>query len=181
MLLPEPRVSQGGIGIVGIGQDREPAKTGDNLAQKFDAFASNIGGLARQPGDVTARSSQTSDHAGANRIGRRRKHDRDNRRGLLCGKDRWSVMRENDIDFQPNELGGELGGTFAASLRPAIFDRDGASFNPSEFAQSLHKSSGQLALPSWRSRPQESDDRHLARLLRARRERPRHRCAAECG
>ena len=130
MLLPEPRVSQGGIGIVGIGQDREPAKTGDNLAQKFDAFASNIGGLARQPGDVTARSSQTSDHAGANRIGRRRKHDRDNRRGLLCGKDRWSVMRENDIDFLPNELGE----TFAASLRPAILDCDVATFDPAEFA-----------------------------------------------
>src|SRR5262249_5609197 len=96
-----------------------------------------------------------------------------------CGKDRWSVMRENDIDFQPNELGGELGETFAASLRPAIFDRDGASFNPAEFAQSLHKSSGQLALPCWRSRPQESDDRHLARLLRAGSERPRGRAAEQ--
>src|SRR5262249_635114 len=82
-------------------------------------------------------------------------------------------MSQNDINFQPNELGCELGETFAASLRPAIFDRDGMSFDPAEFAQPLHKSSGQLALPCWRSRPQVSDGRQLRRLLRARRERPR--------
>src|SRR5215471_2131432 len=81
-------------------------------------------------------------------------------------------MRENDIDFQPDELGCELGEAFAASLRPAVFDRDGASFDPAEFAQPLHKSSGQLALRGRRSRAQESDGRQLCRLLRARRERP---------
>jgi len=60
-------------------------------------------------------------------------------------------MRENDIDFQPNEVGSELGKAFAPSLRPAIFDRDGLSFDPPEFAQSLHKRSGQLALRRRRS------------------------------
>src|SRR5713101_7764758 len=82
-------------------------------------------------------------------------------------------MRENDIDFQSDELGCELGEAFAMSLRPAIFDRDIASFDPAEFAQSLQKSSGQLALRRGRSRAQEPDDRQLARLLRSHRERPR--------
>jgi hypothetical protein len=81
-------------------------------------------------------------------------------------------VRENDIDFQPDELGCELGEALAASLRPAIFDRDGASFDPAEFAQSLHKSGRQLALRGRRSRTQKPDSRQLARLLRARRERP---------
>src|SRR5947208_9003806 len=88
------------------------------------------------------------------------------------------VMRENDIDFQPNELGSELGKAFAPPLRPAIFDRDGASFDPAEFAQSLDKSSRQLALRRRRSRAQEADGRQLARLLPARRKRPRGRRAA---
>src|SRR5262249_46434354 len=88
-------------------------------------------------------------------------------------------MRENDINFQPDELGCELGEAFAASPRPAIFDRDGASFDPAEFAQPLHKSSGQLALRGRRSRAQESDGRQLPRLLRARRARPRDGRAAE--
>jgi hypothetical protein len=56
--------------VVGICQDCEPVKTGDNLAQKFDPFASNIGGLARQPSDVTARPRQTRDYAGINWVGR---------------------------------------------------------------------------------------------------------------
>src|SRR6516164_339973 len=81
-------------------------------------------------------------------------------------------MRENDIDFQSNELGCELGEAFAASLRPAIFDRDGATFDPTEFAQSLHKGSGPLALRRCSPRAEQSDGRGL-RLLRTRRDRPR--------
>ena len=93
--------------------------------------------LARQSGYVAARSRQTRNDAGADRIGRRREYDRDGRCCMLCGDERWSVMRENDIDLQPDELGRELGEAFAASLRPTILDRDGAAFYPAEFAQSL--------------------------------------------
>src|SRR5262249_57568797 len=34
----------------------------------------------------------------------------------------------HDIDLQPDELGRDLRRALAASLRPAIFDRDGATF-----------------------------------------------------
>src|SRR5262249_27147087 len=78
-----------------------------------------------------------------------------------------------------DELGYELGEAFAASLRPAVFDRDRASFDPAEFAQPLHKSSGQLALRGRRSRAQESDGRQLPRRLRAHRERPCGRAAEQ--
>jgi hypothetical protein len=46
-------------------------------------------------------------------------------------------MRENDVDFQSDELGSELNKAFAPPLRPTIFDRDSASVDPAEFAQSL--------------------------------------------
>ena len=49
-------------------------------------------------------------------------------------------VRDNDIDLEPDELGRDLGIALDASLRPAILDRDGATFDPAEFAQSLHKS-----------------------------------------
>src|SRR5262245_38579378 len=68
---------------------------------------------------------------------------------------------------------------FAACLRPAILDRDGAPLAPAEFAQPLHKSGGPLAPGRSRGRSQKSDSRQLTRLLRARRERPRRRSAAE--
>ena len=89
--------------------------------------------------------------------------------------------RDNDIDFEPDELGRDLGEALAASLRPAILDRDGAALDPAEFAQPLHKSGDPWALGRRRGRAQEPDGRQLARLLRARRERPRRRRAAEQG
>jgi len=46
-------------------------------------------------------------------------------------------MRENDIDFEPDKLGCERGEALAASLRPAIFNRDAMPFDPTELAQSL--------------------------------------------
>ena len=51
---------QHGDGIADIGHDRQPAETGDNLAQKFEPLASEIGRLDRQAGDVAARSRQGS-------------------------------------------------------------------------------------------------------------------------
>jgi len=61
---------------------------------------------------------------------------------------------------------------------PAILDREVATIDPSEFTQPLHKSGNPLALDRRRG-AQEPDGRQFARLLRARRERPRGRHAAE--
>ena len=54
--------------------------------------------------------------------------------------DRRGPARDDDIDLEPDELGRDLGEALAASLRPAILDRDGATLDPAEFAQPLHKS-----------------------------------------
>src|SRR5262249_59457730 len=86
---------------------------------------------------------------------------------------------DNDIDLQPDELGRDLGVALAACLGPAIFDRDGASFDPAEFAQSQHKSRDPAAPSPRCGRAQEADGRHLAQRLRARTERPTCRPAAE--
>ena len=48
-------------------------------------------------------------------------------------------VRDDDIDLQPDELGCDLAKRSGASLGPAILDRDGATFDPAELAQSLDK------------------------------------------
>src|SRR5262249_7441375 len=68
---------------------------------------------------------------------------------------------------------------FAASLRPAILDRDGATLNPTKFPQPLHECISQFPLGRSRGRAQEPDGRQLSRLLRARRERPCSRAAEQ--
>src|SRR5207244_2155729 len=111
-----------------------PAETRDNLAQKFDSLGRNIGLLDRQTGNVAARSRQTSNQAGADRVPRRCKDDGDYGRRLLGSYDCFSRRRDNDVDFAPDQLGRDLGEALAASLCPAILDRDGATLDPAEFA-----------------------------------------------
>jgi hypothetical protein len=47
--------------IADVDHDRQPPKTGDDLTQNFEPFGSSICHLARQAGDVAARSRQTRD------------------------------------------------------------------------------------------------------------------------
>src|SRR5215813_14171073 len=165
-------------GIAGIGHDRQMAQTGDNLAQEFEPLAGKIGGLGRQAGDVAARSRQAWYEAGADRIVRRREHDRDNRCHLLCCKHRPS-HRYDHIDLESDELSGNLAEALGTSLRPTILDRQGATLDPAEFAQSLNKGGDPCTPGRRRSRSKEPNDRHLRWLLRARRERPRRRHAEQ--
>jgi hypothetical protein len=98
-----------------------------------------IGLLDRQTGDVAARPGEAGDQAGADRVPRRRENNRDDRRRLHGSHDYRSRRCYNDIDFEPDELGRDLGGAVGASLRPAILDRDSTTLDPAEFAQPLHK------------------------------------------
>src|SRR5262249_8753653 len=164
-----------------IGHDRQPAEIRNNLAQKFESLTSKISVLDRESGDVPARVSQTRDETGANRVRCRREDYRDDRCCPLCRENYWGCICDNDIDFKSDELGSELGGPIAASLRPAILDDEVATLGPAEVAQPLQKSSDPTALGcGHRYRAQEPDGGQLARLLRARCERPPCCRAAQC-
>ena len=78
-----------------------------------------------------------------------------------------------------DELGRDLGQSLDAPLRPTILDRDGTALDPAEFAQTLDKRCRALALSRCCSPAQDADGRQSARLLSARRDRPRGRRAAE--
>src|SRR5262245_4323632 len=81
-----------------------------------------------------------------------------------------TLSRTNSAAISPKRSG---------PLRPTILDRQGATLDPAEFAQSLNKG-GSPCTPGRRSaRSKEPNDRHLRWLLRPRRERPRDRRAAE--
>jgi hypothetical protein len=88
-------------------------------------------------------------------------------------------LRDNDIDLEPDEFGRGLGGELAEFCPPAILDRDRAILDPAEFAQALHKSGSPFAGGQTRALAQKPDGRQLTRLLRAGRERPYGRRAAE--
>src|SRR6516162_1055936 len=116
-------------GIAGIGHYRQMAQTGDNLAQEFEPLGGKIGGLGRQAGDVAARSRQAWYEAGADRIVRRREHDRDNRCHLLCCKHgppptvtiTSTLSRTNSAAISPKRSGLPSAQRYSiARVRPSI-------------------------------------------------------------
>src|SRR5262245_60735679 len=50
-----------GSGVAGIAQDRQPAETRNNLAQKFESLTRKIGRLEGKAGDVAARPPPAGD------------------------------------------------------------------------------------------------------------------------
>src|SRR5262249_1620911 len=95
------------------------------------------------------------------RIVRRREHDRDNRCHLLCCEHRPS-HRYDHIDLESDKLGGNLAKVLGTSLRPTILDRQGATLDPAEFAQSLNKGGSPCTPGRRRARSKEPNDRLFA-------------------
>src|SRR5262249_50563670 len=133
-------------GIVDIGQDRQPAETGKNLAQEFEALACEIGEQDRKPGDVARWSGQVVNNADADWVSYTREDNRNARCSLLY-RQGWSSCRgHNDIHLEPDELGRNLGEALAASCRPAILNDGVAPLDPAELAQSPHQCGKPLAM-----------------------------------
>jgi hypothetical protein len=93
----------------------------------------------------------------------------------FCGSDRRCPRGDDDVNFDPGELGDDLGEALGASLRPPILNCNGAPLDPTEFVQAVNKNLD----PWFRGRgfrwDEEPNDRYRA-LLRVRCERP-NRCS----
>src|SRR5262249_1657033 len=87
--------------------------------------------------------------------------------------------RYDHIDLESDELSGNLAEALGTSLRPTPLERQGATLDPAEFAQSLNKGGSPCTPGRRRARSKEPNDRHLRWLLRARRHRPPGRGTAE--
>jgi hypothetical protein len=81
---------------------------------------------------IATQPRQTGDDASAKWVPHRRKDDRKHRRRLFCRNGGYGSPRDNNVDLAPDELGRDLGETLVVSLRPRIFDRDGAALEPAK-------------------------------------------------
>src|SRR5262249_60808003 len=77
----------------------------------------------------------------------------------------FGTRRDNGINIEPDELGGDLSKPYTSPLRPAILDRDGAALHPSQFVQSLLKSSSPRRPNDSRSRAQKTEGGQSSSLL----------------
>src|SRR5262249_8219873 len=104
---------------------------------------------------------------------------RDARGCLLHRESCFRSDSKSDVDLELNKLAGDLRKSLGTALSPAIDDVDGATFDPAELVQPLHKCCNPCALVCRSARTKEADGREFAWLLRACRERPHCRRAAE--
>ena len=101
----------------------------DDLAQKFEALASNIGLLDRQAGDLPPSRARFATSTVSTGL------------GIIDVASLAAITGPAECVKMTSTLirtGGDFGEPLVASLRPAIFDRDGATIDPAEFAQPLH-------------------------------------------
>src|SRR5262249_59533238 len=82
------------------------------------------------------------------------------------------------VYIRPCKFGRNFCRTVIPSSRPPRIDLEVATFGPTKFAEPLHESREPWPANRRGGRTQESDSSHFL-LLRARRERPRGRGAAE--
>jgi two-component system NtrC family sensor kinase len=116
------------------------------FAQEFEPLAGGIARLRRQACYIAARSRQTGDDAGADRVPSRRENNRDDRRRLLGSQDCASARRDNNINPALNEFGRNISGALGAALRPAILDCDGTTFDPAKFMQPPYEGGNPLTI-----------------------------------
>src|SRR5262249_44427425 len=129
--------------------------------------------------DVSARSAETGDKPLLHRIARGHKQDRNRRCCGFC-RERWRcpAASGNDTNATAYQVRRQLRQNIVSSVSPTKFDRDVVPFDIAAFTQTLTKGSEYGRIGLGRSRAQIADHRQR-RLLRARRQWPRRRSAAE--
>ena len=165
-----------GEGIGRVGQSGDAARRRQHVADQLDALASQFGGYAGDPGDVSARPRKARDQPRADRITRVGHHDGDFVRRLLCRLGGGREPSHDDIDLETDQLGGQFGNPVGLSLCRSKLEPNVLSLDISQIAQPLPKVPPKL-FRIGTAKDQCANSRQLCRLLRAPRERP-HGCGS---
>ena len=175
-------VSQRGLGSRSIGWIDEHGHTsgcGHQLAQEFQPLCRQLATEKIDPGQVAARPGEAGDKTEPDRVFAGDEDDGD-RRGCRLGRQRdgSTADRGDHGDLPANQIGRQRRQPIDLILGPAVFDRHVLALDKARFLQALAKSAQTVRERVRRCGVEEPDHRHR-RLLRARRERPRRRRAAE--
>src|SRR5262249_35460430 len=121
------------------------------------------------------------DIASVDGVGDQNEHDRHGAGGTLQRDDGVVATGQNDLRAERDQLRPVLTRTLGIAGAPALADPHVAAVGPAQLLQALQEGrEASLAFRTVRARAHEhADPPHALGLLRARRERPRYRRAAE--
>jgi hypothetical protein len=100
-------------------------------------FPHQLGADGGEPGEIAAGPSQAGDEALGHRIAGYGEDDRDRPGGLLGGFGSGRGCRDDDVDVQPDELGGERGQSLILELGGPMLDHHVLTFDVAQVAQPL--------------------------------------------
>ena len=106
-----------GEGVGPVGQGSDPARRRQHVTDQLDALAGQFGGYARDAGDISARPGKARNQPRTDGISCLGHDDRDVTRHLLCRHSGGREPSDDDIDFETDQLGGQLGQPFEMSFR----------------------------------------------------------------
>src|SRR5262249_50048500 len=131
--------------------------------------------------DVAARPRQARDKAAADRIDNVRENDGDGACLLLERRGRERAARKDEIGRKHDEFLREPPCRLGVEPHPAVVELNVATLRPSELLKPLAECGEECLIFGvvLGRRHQHADSPHAAAPLRARRERPRRRRAAE--
>jgi hypothetical protein len=171
-----------GSGALGsIAKHRRSRHAWRRLFEQLQPFPSHAVFVNHEPGGVAARPRQTFDEAGGDGIGDDRKYDRHRARRLQQRSHGRGAMRQDDVRRHRGQFCRVFANDVGIASAPAIIDPQVAADDPSQLPQLLQeRPDAELCFRVVRGEGQEhADAPHALGLLRPRRERPRHRRAAE--
>src|SRR5262249_13615763 len=129
--------------------------------------------------DVAAGAIEAGDETAPDRVGASHVDDRYSRGRRLGRQCRYlAAWCNNDRHLSTHEIGGERGQLIVLSVGPAIVQGDVSTLEESDIFQALQDQRDERRVDGRRTRAENAAHRHR-RLLRARRQRPRCRRAAE--
>jgi hypothetical protein len=153
-----------------------------HLAQYLRPLWRKLWGARDKSGKISTGSGKVCDQSKFDNVTHPCTDDWNKRRCTLSGLHTNRSSRKDDIHVAVNEIPRQFRKPSHITLGPSIFDCDVLSFNVTQGLEAISKSSQGKSIFCRRAGYQPSHPRYACRwLLRARRERPRHRRAAERG
>ena len=167
-----------GVLVVGIHEQPDQRRLRHDLAQDLEALRRQCARDERDAGRVAARLGHALHESEAHRIGADGEHDRNRRRGGLRGsRGRDVAGGGDDVDLARDQLGRERGQAGVVAVRPAVLDREVASFGVARFGEAVAERARVERVGLGRGAVEEAQ--HGCRALRAGSERPRRGRAAD--
>src|SRR5262249_22644276 len=131
-------------------------------------------------GDIATRPAEACHDTGFHRIGAGGKDDGNGGSRFFRSKGSYCADRcDNHSYLTLHQISGQFLKPAILTVRPTEFDCDVPALRVAGLAKALSKSRKQAGVWFCRAGMQETDHRHLAGLLRSRREWPRRRAAEQ--